>query len=298
MLYWGQETARLITSIEEIHNLPNAPTDAIKSISQNCIDTVYQSAGALGIPHQGEFTTLPSGTRSSRYLFSQAETKMIFRQCNPKGVSATTAVHVSIAVMNCTLASLEKKNRHRTSTLRSSPRPYLLDNGTRYVVPLDHSLTTFSPANSSSSYTIGWLEIVPAPASWVDHAKDDRDIYIKGSSKDFINSHRSYALRLGTRIGSAPQPQGLPSYVDISSIGIAERYIKRVKGTTDRGVEIQSVSVGVEILTRQCVCFVWTFRDRLNLNLVYNESFHDEKDIASFLQTLKEIMLKELAVEG
>lgn len=34
-------------------------------------------------------------------------------------------------------------------------------------------------------------------------------------------------------------------------------------------VEVQDVSVGVETLTRQCVCFVWTFRDQINLNVVY-----------------------------
>lgn len=49
------------------------------------------------------------------------------------------------------------------------------------------------------------------------------------------------------------------------------------------GLEIQSVFVGVEIMTRQSVCFVWTFRDQLHLNLVYSESFDDEKDMAMFL---------------
>ena len=93
----------------------------------------------------------------------------------------------------------------------------------------------------------------------------------------------------------AQQPQEPPpSDVEISSIGIAESLIERVKGTQDRGVEVQSVSVGVEMLTRQCVCFVWTFREQVNLNMVYNESFHDEKDTALFLQTVKEILLKEL----
>lgn len=95
-----------------------------------------------------------------------------------------------------------------------------------------------------------------------------------------------------------PQSQDPPCDIDISSIGIAESLIGRVKGTEERGVEVQSVSVGVETLTRQCVCYVWTFRDRLNLNLVYNESFHDEMDTAMFLETLKEILLKELAGEN
>lgn len=264
--------------------------------NEKCIDAFYQAAGAVGIPHQGELTTLPSGTRSSRYLFSQAETEIIFRQCNAFGISATAAVYASIAATNCTLASLEKKDRHHTSTFRSSLPPYLLENRTPYVVPLHQNLTTFTPANPRGNYTIGWMKNVPASASWIEHAIDYREEYSKGLSKDFINSHRSYALCLCTLIGNASQPQELPSDVNISSIGIAERYIKRVKGTQDRGVQIQSVSMGAEILTRQCVCFVWTFRNRLNLNLVYNESFHDEKDAAFFLQTLKDIMLKELGV--
>ena len=121
------------------------------------------------------------------------------------------------------------------------------------------------------------------------------DEYRKGLNKEFIDSHREHALGLCKLIRNMPQPQDPPSDVDISSIGVAESFIERIKGTRDRGVEIQNVSVGVEILTRQCVGFVWTFRDRLNLNLVYNESFHDEKDTALFLQTLKGIMLKELA---
>ena len=295
-LYWGQETDRLATSIEEVANLPVAPTDAIKSMNQKCIDAFYQAAGAVGIPHQGELTIRPSGTRSSRYLFGQAETEIIFRHCNAIGISATAAVYASIAATNCTLVSLEKKNRHHTSTFRSNLRPYLLENRTPYVVPLHQNLTTFTPANPSGNYTIGWMKNVPPSASWIEHAIDYREEYSKGLSKDSINSHRSYALCLCTLIGNAPQHQELPSDVNISSIGIAERYIKRVKGTQDRGVQIQSVSMGAEILTRQCVCFVWTFRDRLNLNLVYNESFHDERDTALFLQTLKEIMLKELGV--
>lgn len=113
---------------------------------------------------------------------------------------------------------------------------------------------------------------------------------------DFINSHRQYALVLGEMIRNMPQGGDPPSDVDISSIGIAENFLARSRGSSDMGVEVQSVSVGVEILTRQCVCFVWTFGDQLNLNLVYNASFHDEQDTTEFLQRVKRILLDELAV--
>ena len=281
-LIWGQETARLAPPIEDTANIPIAPTDDIKTLSQKYLETFHQAAGAVGIPYKGEAITLPGGTRSSRFVFSTSETDFVINQCKAKGFSVTSAVHASIAATNHALASEDNKDKHYTSTVRFSFRPYL---------PKPYS----TPAYASCLYTTGWMKTVPASASWTDNVKAYNDEYRKGLNKDFIDSHREYALGLCNLIRNMPQPQDPPSDVDISSIGVAERLIERVKGTQDRGVEIQSVSVGVEILTRQCVCFVWTFRNRLNLNLVYNESFHDEKDTALFLQKLKDIMLKELA---
>ena len=279
-LMWGQETARLAPAIEDAADIPIAPTDAIKTLSQQYVETFYRAAGAVGIPYKGE--VIPGGTRSSRLVFNPSETNLVASQCKAKGFSVTSAVHASVAATNYALASLENKDKHYTSTVRFSFRPYL---------PKPYS----TPAYASGLYTTGWMRTVPASASWIENAKAYNDEYRKGLNRDFINSHREYALGLCDLIRNMPQPQEPPSDVDISSIGVAESLIERVKGTQDRGVEVQSVSVGVEILTRQCVCFVWTFRDQLNLNVVYNESFHDEKDTALFLQTLKKIILKELA---
>lgn len=281
-LIWGQETARLAPPIEDAANVPIKPTDVITTRSQKYLETFNQAAGAVGIPYKGEAVTLPGGTRSSRFVFSTSESNFVVSQCKAKGFSVTSAVHASIAATNHALASADNKDKHYTSTVRFSLRTYL---------PKPYS----TPAYASGLYTTGWMKTVPASASWTDNAKAYNGEYRKGLNKEFIDSHREFALGLCNLIRNMPQPQVPPSDVDISSVGVAESLIERVKGTQDRGVEIQSVSVGVEILTRQCVCFVWTFRDRLNLNLVYNESFHDENDTASFLQKLKEILLKELA---
>ena len=284
-LLWGQETARLAPSIEDAANIPIASTNVIKTISQKCVETFYPAADAVGIPFKGGATTSPGGTRSSRLVFSTSETDFIVSQCKVKGFSVTSATHASIAATNHALASTDKKERYYTSTVRFSLRPYL---------PKPYS----TPAYASGLYTTGWMKTVPASASWTENAQAYDGEYRKGLNRDFIDSHREYARGLCNLIRNMPPHQdNPPSDVDISSLGVAESLVQRVKGTQERGMEIQSVSVGVEVLTRQCVCFVWTFRDRLNLNLVYNESFHDAEDMASFLQTLKAIMLKELADE-
>lgn len=284
-LAWGQEIPRLAPAVEDAAEMPSTPTDAIKAFSQKYIETFYRVAGAVGVPYKGSVTALPSATRSSRLTFSPSETTFIIEECKRRGFSVTSAVHASVAATNYALASVENKDKHYTSTIRFSLRPHL---------PKPYS----TPAYASGLFTTGWMKAVAASASWDDNAKAYNDEYRKGLSKEYIDSHRQYAVGLCDMIRNMPQGGDPPSDVDISSIGIIERLIERFKGTPDRQLDVQSVSLGVEILTRQCVCYVWTFRDQLSLNLMYNQSFHDEQDTAMFLQTLKRIILEELTTRN
>ena len=280
-LPWGQESSRLAPSVEEAANIPEQSSDTDKALAQKLVKTFYQAASAVGIPYKGEGTTLPSGTHSFRLLLSTSETGAIIRHCKEKAITITSAVHASAAATNNALALPKNKDRHYTSTIRYSLRPYLPE-------------PYCTPQYASGLYTTGWMKAVPASASWIENARAYNDEYRKGLTQDYINSHREYALGLVNLIRNMPQGGDPPSDVDISSVGIAENLIERVKGTSERGLEIQTISVGVETLTRQCVCFVWTFRDQLNLNLVYNESFHDDTDAARFLETLKSNLLEQI----
>ncbi|KKA18390.1 Uncharacterized protein T310_7653, partial [Rasamsonia emersonii CBS 393.64] len=121
--------------------------------------------------------------------------------------------------------------------------------------------------------------------------------YRRGISPDYLAGHREYARRLCDLIRNLPAGGEPASDVDISSIGIAEKLIKQVYGMQEYGVEVRAISVGVEMLTRQAVCFVWTFRDQLNLHVVYNEAFHAPEQMEQFVGTVKDVLLKELGVE-
>ena len=284
-LSWGQEVACLAPPIEEAASIPEKPSEAIKSLGHKYVETFYQAAGAVGIPYKGDTTTTPGGTRSSHLSFSTSQTEAITSLCKAKAISVTSAVHASVAAANFALTLPEKKENHYTSTIRFSLRPYL---------PQPYS----TPQYASGLYTTGWMKAVPVTASWIENAKAYNDEYRHGLGQDYVNAHREYALGLCDLIRNLPQNGDPPSEVDISSVGVAENLIGRVKGTFDRGLEVKKVSVGVETLTRQCVCFVWTFRDQLNLNLIYNENFHDEGDATRFLETMKNIMLKQIEQEA
>ena len=282
-LAWGDESARLAPAVEDAAGMPTVSTEAMKDLAQNCADTFSRAAGATGIPYKGEDSTMPGGTRSSRLALSVSETSGVVSQCKARDLSVTSAVHASVGMANRICALEINKGKHYTSTIRFSLRPYL---------PKPYC----TPAFAAGLYTTGWMKAIPASASWMEHAQAYNEEYRNGLSAEFIQSHRQYAIDLGNLIRDMPQGGDPPSDVDISSIGVAEHLIARSKGSLESGVEIQAVSVGVEILTRQCVCFVWTFRDRLHLNLVYNQSFHDERDTAYFLQQVKHTLLHELSI--
>jgi hypothetical protein len=76
-----------------------------------------------------------------------------------------------------------------------------------------------------------------------------------------------------------------------------EKYLDREYGTPERGFSITHAGVGVEIISRQGVVFVWTFRDQLTLRLVYNEAFHTADQMTEFLHDIQADLLEQLRVE-
>lgn len=99
------------------------------------------------------------------------------------------------------------------------------------------------------------MKAVPASASWIDNDGACNDEYREGLNQEYIDSHRECAIGVYNLIHRVPQGGDPPSDVDVSSIGIAEGLIHRIKGTMDWEMEIQNVSVGIEILTMQRVRF-------------------------------------------
>lgn len=72
--------------------------------------------------------------------------------------------------------------------------------------------------------------------------------------------------------------------------------LAREKGAPERGIRIDQVSGGLEIGNRRCVCHVWTFRNELCLNLVYNEAFYEKATMDAFVEIVKDLLPQELSV--
>lgn len=274
-LSWGEEPKRLAPSIEDAANILPEASEEQKQLGARCLSTFAHAVGSIGIPHLGDSSSPPQGTRSVTRTLSVSTTTAVIQKCKALNLSVTSAIHASVAAANIQLASPERKHEHYTSTVRFSLRPYLTApySGSEYAAGL---------------YTTGWMDKVDSSETWLQHAQHYNEIYAKGISREYLDAHRVYARGLGDMLRNLPADLPIQSDADVSSIGVAEALIERLYGDEAFGIDVLSVSVGVEILTRQAVCFVWTFRDMLNFSVVYNEAFHEEEQMSNFVSTVEE----------
>ena len=288
-LAWGTEVVRLVPTIEDAASVPVEPTPEIKERAAAIVGTFALTVGAVGIPYLGDASTQPAGTRSVAIKLSPATTEKVLAACKARGVTVTSAVHASVAGANYALADEAVRDRHYASTIRFTLRPHLRE-------PYS------TPVSASGLYTTGWMHRVEAQSSWAERLQSYQNEYRKGITRDFLDAHREYALQVVAALRSLPKPAAgdppPPSYVDISNIGIVEKFVNRDYGTPEAGFQVKAVSLGVELLSPPCCIYVWTFRDQLNLSATYNEAYHSADQMSRFVDTVKSLLLEGLGVEG
>ncbi|KAL9639044.1 MAG: hypothetical protein Q9164_001179 [Protoblastenia rupestris] len=283
-LPWGKEVDRLVPSVEEVLNLPNNATPEMETAADQYISTIAHTKGAVGVSYRGDKSTMPFGTRSARLSLSKSTTEAISKACKRRDISVLSAVHASVAAITYAGSLVESKDKHYTSTMRFGLRPYL---------PEPYG----TPRFASALYTGGYMSKVPASQSWAENAEQYNEEYRRGVTREFLLARRQYALKVQDLMRKPVLTANCPpSEVDISSVDDAELLVYPIPRSGDGALEVLDVSIGVETLTRQMYCFVWTFRNQMEFNLVYNEAYYDTAFPAELLSKLKEVLEKELQV--
>lgn len=283
-LSWGKEHERLVPAIEEVLKVPNTATPEIKAASQQYLASRLLAVGAVGVSYLGDEKTLPAGTRSARLRLAKSTTERIIRVCQERNFTITAAVHGAVAAINYAGAPADSKDKHYTSTMRFNLRPYL---------PKPYSTSSYA----SALYTSGILIKVPATQSWAQNAKQYSEEYRRPLTKDFLQARRQFAIDMQQLLRNTPITNvSHPSEVDISSLEYSEPLVSPIHKCEGGALEILSVGFGVETLTRQMYCCVWVFRDQLEFNLVYNESFYEAQFVEGLLGNLMEVLLTEMQI--
>ena len=279
---WGEELARLVPSVETALNLPASTTPHVEVAVRQFLATGAHLLGTVGIPYRGDLMTRPGGTRRVRLQLPKVTTEALVAACQARGIGVFSAVHAALAAVNYARAPADARDKHYTSTIRLSLRPYLQE-------PYN------TPALASGLYTGGYMFKVPSTQSWADNAKQYEAEYERGVTEDFLQSRRQYAILAleGLRKGIPPPPV---SNIDISFVDGADQLVTPVLESKNVPLEILSLGFGVETLTRQTYCTAWKFRDQVEFNLWFNEAYHDATTAAELLETLRDVLVKELQI--
>ena len=285
-IQWGEEWRRLTPSIEEVLDIPVTATPKILEATKDCMKTLTHARGAVGVALTGDKQAAPAGTRSARFCLTEPETRAVAAACAEQNISLTSAVHASCATLTRMQALPGDRDKHYTSTMRFSLRPHL---------PPPYS----GPGFAAALYTGGYMFPVPASQSWIENARAYEREYSTGITEDFLQCRRQYAEEvLGILQRGVPPPNPPPSEVDISSVGDAEALVSPRFTHDGTVLEVQDLNIGVEILTRQTYCFMWTFRGRLELQLVYNEAYYRQDHAERMVKIIAETLKAELGLWG
>lgn len=165
--------------------------------------------------------------------------------------------------------------------MRFSLRPYLPE--------------PYNPSVAAGIYNGGYMFQVPASQSWLENACEYNHEYENGVSHEFLISRGQYAKNVFVKIKISAPPRTPPGDIDISFVDVPS-LIQPWHDSPQGKIEVTGESVGVETLTRQMYCFMWTFRQCLELYVVYNEALYERKFVEEVVEAMARIMKEQLEI--
>ena len=290
-LQWGEEVSRLTISLEDAADMANQVSPADQVRVQEMATRLLKGSPALTISSLGDPETQPGPPRRCLLTLSAPETATLVSSCKARSLTVTAAVHAAIATVNIAHATPNSQTLDYRSSIRRDLR-------SRLRAP--HN-TPFSAAALYNTATI--ISLPAASATWSDLAKRLTDEYRDNYDDELFRLHRVYYRQLVADITRAAIEGGgtaRAADVDISSIGLVENLVCRDYGELRSSamgmVQVEEVRVSVNTCSRQAAVFVFTFRDRLNLYMTYNEAFHAKGDMEGFLSEVKGTLVAQLGI--
>lgn len=152
-------------------------------------------------------------------------------------------------------------------------------------------------------YTGSYMAKVDHGISWQDIAARYNELYDAGLSHEFLIARRQFAIQaLNMLQGGRPGGRAplVRSEIAISSVDNAENLVSPYhhgRGGCQLDLEVREISLGIECLTEESYMFVWTFRGKMEFNLVHNEGFYKADFMEEIMDIVEGTLLLELQVE-
>ncbi|OGM46108.1 hypothetical protein ABOM_005689 [Aspergillus bombycis] len=276
---FGDEHTRLAPSIEEVLKVSEpTPEETEKATAL----LMRYATKVPGIGPVSKVGTVPAGrSQNAEMTFPTRTTEAIIKTCKEKGISVTSAVHAAYIQAIIKHANPSGTLSRYANLGLFNLRPYL---------PKPYSTNEYA---ASVYYTPLPLDMDLPSQFWeTAHALDN---YYRTTVKNDpeilpLHAHMTRVLCQATQM---PEYQGgpIPGDAQVSSLGVAERYIQHTYGST---VRVLDVKLGVDIVLGMTMLFIYTFRDQLHLVYSFNDGYEEPAHISMYLEEVQKVLIEEL----
>ena len=284
---FGDETKNLSPGLEEALGLPMS---SIAEHQQAATEMIMKHVGSLpsiGLPPDLP-SQIPGATHRLELKLSPKLTKALVTACRARDITVTVATHAALVAATHRLAADEAQERNYTSFGAIGLRPYLNQEYTDakthpiniylYGLPVSFKPTSFSADSTHLSHFYKQLSQPPSRA-------------------EKLPLLPSFTHICATMAAQPPPPE-MPQATEpvLSSNGVVDKYLKREYGNGDGGVVLERFWLASEVITKQPVVYVLTWREELSLSVCYNEAFYARGKMDELLRLTREVLVGELGV--
>ncbi|PCH03994.1 Hypothetical protein PENO1_029960 [Penicillium occitanis (nom. inval.)] len=288
-----KDLAKISPSIEDAAGAPMTSNPEIEETAREMSKFREKTLKTIGVPYNGDRTTLPSQTAVQVTTFTAESTKTLVEACRARKITVAAAIHAALATAAFELTSTKDVDEYVT-VMAVSFRPYLQ-----------------KPYNTEShacrTYVTGIAPEVSKNASFEEQTTALTNLF-----KNWHTDKMSRALRELYRgasqalLSPPPRPAGPPpnppSGITHSNLGVVDQFIKGKyyggdqDSTSDAPpfIEVTDFRFGVSVLTRQMMLYPWTFRGQLNLSINYNKAYYDSDAADKVLLGIQQKLEEEL----
>jgi hypothetical protein len=271
---FGDEYVHLSLPFDAVAYFPDpSPEDAAAEMD-TLVDSFLAALPSLGLEPQDNVEGQWLGSDAVRMSFSRDETTALIKGIKKANVTVTQAVQAATYMAIPAVSSNHDQNQGSNGKIASMTivdfRPWCGE----------HAIQT------PVSCYFGAIMTIIEPGKFDHITQQLGELWKKWVRTDLFKSGIAQFRERFLPITSQPMPF-VPSTPFVTSMGIAGSYLKKEYGNSDKNLTVTDYCISDERVGRELVVFLWTFNDKLEINLAYNYGYLDRAFVENFGETLK-----------
>ncbi|KAI1825903.1 hypothetical protein F4861DRAFT_142499 [Xylaria intraflava] len=240
-----------------------------------------------GVRVRSENAGAPAGKTKLRWLvYTASETAAIAARCKQLGFSVTACMQAA-AGRTARIHGQVSGTRHATMAIYD---------GRGYIDPseIQHDRLV-------GPHVFAMPAVYPiSPESFVETALSAKAVLASFREDDLVRSTSDlWSAAARAMLAHAPPPdQPVAADLQLSSLGILDRHLPRSYRSDDGAqVEAEDAWIALDLLNPLVTVEAWTFRDRLNIEIIFNEAYYRDDSISLMATLLHEQLTEGLGLD-